>query len=274
MIKARLLLGALMVLLVAGAFQIYDSSLKNADRQALYFIDGLLFLSASILMTINLFSLDEKGRIAYDSVPHRFLEYWYDGKVPKEFKLCPMFWWTFFALFMTITLVTALSVVIYLFFAILFVLVKIVIFEPYATLLNLGYGFAILAILATIWATLSGVLKFLKVRDAGTAAAMLLILYGLLALFGSAVAKSGLTFTQALMNTIKLLATGFVVMGSLVAITLLLGHVSSYLFPKVRDSFLGQLIQAGLGKLCPVIEVETEPKTRDDYDRLDPFLFI
>jgi hypothetical protein len=275
MLKARFLLGALMIALVAGAFQIFEHpTMVDADKNAFYVLDGLLFLSAGILMTINLFSLDEKGHIPYGSMPYRFLHYWNNGKVPKQLKLCPMFWGIFALLFVVTSTVCAVALFGYMFLYLLVDGIKFFILNPYSVLSGLGWASVSTTVLVGVWVTLRETLKIFGVKEAGTASWLILILSGLLFLFGSAIAKSNITLIAGLIMGVKVILILSLGLGLLFVTILAVGYLISWLFPALKNSFLSQLIMAGLGKLCPVIEVETEPKSEYQGSDLDPILFV
>jgi hypothetical protein len=274
MLKARLLLGALMIALVAGAYQIFEHpTMGVVDKNWIYIVDGLLFLSAGILMTVNLFSLDEDGRIPYGSVPYRFLHYWNNGKVPNELKLCPMFWTIFAMLTGTLVAVTMGSVFCYLVLAIIATALKTLITNPTVIFTGIGWVTLTIASVASVWFITSQILKLLGIGQSGVWSGLLLTLSSLLFLFGSAIAKSGTTLTAALVVTAKFLTGLTVVLGLLFVTILALVYLFSWLFPALKNSFLGQLVVALLGKLCPVIKVETEPKPVEE-PYIDHLLFV
>ncbi len=265
MTKTRVILSVLIVTLMSLALAVFDSSLHSTSKNIFYLFDGLLLTSAIIVLTISLFSLDKKNRIPCGSIPYRFIVYFNDGKVPKEIKLCPMFWTVCLALFGTVIGIFGGALVVVLTLSILKVILNEVLLNPGASMAIVGE--VVLRVLL-FYGVLFGVnLTFKKLGRKHPNLDTLTFIFFLVLTSLTAFLTHAVYETMGYMGFVRYVVYMVSLLGTVAVLLSLVigsGYVVHRSVPILRNSLIGQLASSIAGNLCPVIEIESLPTEESD----------
>lgn len=98
MIKARLLLSAIAIALIAGGVVVTQSALPWGAKAAIGGAEAVLFAAALSVLFMTFVAIDEQGRIPRNSCYYKYIDFMINGvfevKVPERLGLCPIFWLT------------------------------------------------------------------------------------------------------------------------------------------------------------------------------------
>lgn len=267
MTAARVLLGFLLATLSVGGAVLWQSDLEFGLKVLLTAADIILWLSASLTLVINVFSLDDQGRIPYNSLAYKYFSLYYrqfgpDGKkvilMPDKIKTCPMYWLIVMGIFLSFAVLFIGSLLIYAFYNIisgyasgatdLFGFIKGMFLLAFMTMFFVSFYKSSFSVIRK---------KFWGICFVSTIVLMMVWIFGIL-IYSALV--SGMTIWALLLKAGVMVGIGLIGFVAIVLLLSILCICVMFLFDQSKKTLFGQLVGTIYSKFCPVIPVEPAPE--------------
>lgn len=269
MLKARVMLGLMILGFTIGGTFLWQSGLEYGWKVFFTTIISLLYLSACLLMAVTFFALDAEGRIPRGSFVYRHLSRFYSDE-PEYIRICPAFW--------IITWEVLLAFLACVAFSLLTWAIGYGIFAGYApeTLVNIGkfLGVLIGAIILFVVLAVVFIAGFVSLTDKIKSSILLglvvicgiycflFFFFGFVTFILDYTRGSGLY--EALSEAVKISAAIPLAIAAVCGGAMGIVYLACFVFLWIGNSLPGKLLIGLYYKVCPVISVEPKPQTTSE----------